>query len=82
MTPPHSNNPLSYYNVSLEFLPTLNFGECFEFDGCFDFDDFGEAGGVFATSNLSSYGGYNDISCLMSIESHVRLQHCRCWKKH
>jgi hypothetical protein len=41
------------------------------------------AAGVFAASDLSSYGGYNVFSCLMSIESHVQLQHrYHHWKKH
>jgi hypothetical protein len=73
MTTPPSNDPLSSYDFSLEFLPAVNFGESFGFDGCFDFDDFGEGGGVFAASDSSSYDGYDDINCLMSIESHVQL---------
>jgi hypothetical protein len=33
-------------------------------------------------NHLPSFGGYNDISCLLSIESHVRLRHRRRhWKK-
>ncbi len=73
MTTPPSKSPLFSYDFLSEFLPTINFRESFGLYGCFDFDDFGEGGGVFAASDLLSYSGYNDISCLMSIESHVRL---------
>ncbi len=70
---PPSDDTLSSYDFSLEFLPIVNFGESFGFDGCFYFDDFGEGGGVFSASNSLSYGKYDNISCLMSIKSHVRL---------
>jgi hypothetical protein len=74
MTTPPSDDPLSSSNFLSEFLPAVNFGETFGFDGCFDFDDFGEGGGVFsASNNLLSYSGYDNISCSMSIKSHVRL---------
>ncbi len=81
MATPPSDDPLSSSDFASEFLPAVNFGESFGFNGCFDFDDFGEGGSVFSASNSLSYGGYEDISCLMSIESHVRLRHCHPGKK-
>ncbi len=70
------------YNFLSEFLPAIDFGESFRFDGCFDFDDLGEDGGVSDDSNSPSFGGYDDISCSLSIESRVQLRHCcHHWKK-
>ncbi len=69
-------------DFSSEFLPAVDFGESFRFNGCFDFDDSGEDGGVSDDSHSPSFGGYDDISCSLSIKSHVRLRHRRrYWKK-
>ncbi len=73
-------NPPPYGFLS-EFLPAIDFGESFWFDGCFDFDDSDKDSGVSDESNSPSFGRYDDIPCLLSIESHVQLRHCRHhWK--
>ncbi len=70
------------YNFSSEFSPAVDFGKSFRFNGCFDLDDLDEDGGVSDDSYSPSFGRYNDVSCLLSIESHVRLWHRRRhWKK-